>query len=309
MRACYIVQIMEITFKDQHKERTLCRWLIRYTSLRLLFLPAVLLSGCVSPHITRLHRVLEHEIGRSRGAVPDYRCTVGAHRGASVVHRENTLSALLAAERDPMYAFVEFDVQFTRDRRIVLFHDKLLLRSYKRLKSVGNVTYDELVDLTGGDITLYEEAMDVISKPVNLEIKSQGDKEEDRQLVDAVIDDLYKRNRIRDVMLSSISSDVVSYIKQRYPEWQAGQIYWLTASTYLHWQFLTERLYERFSKTQADYLVLHVSNLRNIEDLLRLKPKGKTIMFWDFDDRMYLVHKDWTDRLWGDSFLLSCLMQ
>ena len=24
-------------------------------------------------------------------------------------------------------------------------------------------------------------------------------------------------------------------------------------------------------------------------------------MFWDFDDTMYLVHKDISDRLWGDS--------
>ncbi len=47
--------------------------------------------------------------------------------------------------------------------------------------------------------------------------------------------------------------------------------------------------------------MLHVVNLRNIEDLIRLKPKGKTIMFWTFDDTMYLVHKDVSDRLWGDS--------
>jgi hypothetical protein len=47
--------------------------------------------------------------------------------------------------------------------------------------------------------------------------------------------------------------------------------------------------------------MLHVANLRNIDDLLRFKPKGKTIMFWDFDDTIYIVHKDLSDRLWGDS--------
>ncbi len=26
-------------------------------------------------------------------------------------------------------------------------------------------------------------------------------------------------------------------------------------------------------------------------------------MFWDFDDRMYMVHKDLDDRLWGTSVM------
>ena len=30
---------------------------------------------------------------------------------------------------------------------------------------------------------------------------------------------------------------------------------------------------------------------------------GKAIIFWDFDDRMYLVHKDPSDRLWGTAML------
>lgn len=55
--------------------------------------------------------------------------------------------------------------------------------------------------------------------------------------------------------------------------------------------------------TDADYLLLHVANLRNIEDLLKLKPPGKTVMFWDFDGRMYVVHKDLGDRLWGTSVM------
>jgi hypothetical protein len=47
--------------------------------------------------------------------------------------------------------------------------------------------------------------------------------------------------------------------------------------------------------------MLHVANLRNIDDLLKFKPKGKTIVFWDFSDTIYIVHKDISDRLWGDS--------
>ncbi len=255
------------------------------------------------PHTTTLHDVLEYEIGRTKADLPRYRCTVGAHRGASEAHRENTLSAIRAAEDDPRFAFVEFDVQFTKDDKIVLFHDRSLLRMFGSLRFVGNATYEELAEVTEGEIALYGEAMDLLSKRVNIEIKSRGDKEDDERLVDAIIADVRARGRESDTMISSISSDVVRYVKRTYPHMPTGQIYWLTASTYIHMDRLTERLYGKLESSQADFLMLHVSNLRNVEDLLRLKPPGKTIVFWNFDDRIYVVHKDLDDRLWGESVI------
>jgi hypothetical protein len=40
-----------------------------------------------------------------------------------------------------------------------------------------------------------------------------------------------------------------------------------------------------------------------------LKPSGKTIIFWDFKDNMFLVHKDLSDRVWGDSGFKNWLKQ
>ena len=258
------------------------------------------LAACTSPrHTARLGDVLEHELGRTDKTIAGYRCTLGAHRGASVVHRENTLAALMAAERDPSYAFVEFDVQYTRDNQIVVFHDLTVLRLYGKVRSIGNETYKDLVELTDGEIATYAEVMDVLTKKLNIEIKSQGDPLEDQRLADEVIADLRARKRSREVMISSISSDVIAYIKEAHPDIKTGQIHWLTSSTYLHLDVLTELLYKKLLTTQADYLMLHVANLRNLESLLELKPDDTTIMFWDFDDRMYLVHKDPGDRLWG----------
>ncbi len=264
------------------------------------------LTGCLSSRSTTgLNRVLKEKIGSSRRGVPAYRCTVGAHRGSSIKHLENTLEALNAAEADPAFAFVEFDVQYTKDRQIVLFHDLRMTRLFGRLTAIGSTEYAELVELTEGQIPLYHDAMDLLHKKVNLEIKSQGDDEEDRQLADEVIADLEARGRTPDVMISSISGEVIRYISDHYPHVRTGQIFWLTSSTYLHWELLTDGLYERFSESHADYILLHVSNLRNIDALLKLKPDGKTILFWDFDDRMYLVHMDASDRLWGTSALVN----
>jgi glycerophosphoryl diester phosphodiesterase len=260
-------------------------------------------TGCASPRsVTNLRAVLEQEgLGVWQG--PDYRCTRGAHRGASEDYRENTLAALAAAQADDRFAFIEFDVQYAKDGRIVVYHDRRMLRLFGSPRSIGNTTFEDLLLISRGEIAAYDEVMrSLTGKKLNIEVKSQGDLVEDQRLVDEIVADLCARGRERDVLLSSISTDVVRYITLRYPAFSTGQIRWLTSSTYLHFDRLTRRLYEEIVDSQADYLMLHVANLRNLEKLLELKPRGKAIVFWDFDDRMYLVHKDFSDRLWGDSW-------
>jgi glycerophosphoryl diester phosphodiesterase len=277
----------------------------RFISTVAWILFATMLSGCAIPRYTvGLDRLLE-QARIDRGDGYNYRCTAGAHRGASEAYVENTLAALKAAEKDAKYAFIEFDVQYSRDGKIVVFHDRRLLRQFGSLRKVGNTVFDELADISGGEIAAYDEVMGFLTKKLNIEIKSQGDAALDASLVDAIVADLRTRKRHKDVLISSISGDVIKYVNQHYPKIPTGQIFWLTSSTYLHFSRLTEKLYADIHATQADYLLLHVANMRNIDDLLRLKPKGKTLVFWDFDDSMYIVHRDLSDRLWGDSRIKS----
>jgi glycerophosphoryl diester phosphodiesterase len=266
-----------------------------------LTLLAAMVTGCAMPlYITSLDEILEQEGIRNRARYA-YRCTVGAHRGASEEHRENTVAALKAADRNSKYAFIEFDVQYSKDKRIVVYHDKRMLRLFGNMRAIGDTTFAELSEISRGEIAAYDEVIGTLKKKINIEIKSQGDNQEDERMVDEIIADILSRKRDNDVLISSISSDVIKYVKRSYPSMPTGQVFWLTSSTYLHFDGLTKKLYEDIGATQADYLMLHVANLRNIDDLLRFKPKGKTIVFWDFDDTIYIVHKDISDRLWGNS--------
>lgn len=269
----------------------------------LALVSVILAGGCALPRsTTSLGTVLEKEIRRGNDAFSRYRCTAGAHRGASNQYTENTLAALQAADNDPKYAFIEFDVQYAKDGRIVVFHDKRLLRLFGSIKRVGSSTFEELEAVSHGEIAAYDEVMAALKrKKIDIEIKSRGDLAEDMRLVDQIVADLKRRGRLRDVLISSISADVIRYITRTYPRIPTGQVFWLTSSTYLHFDRLTERLFREAAETDADYLLLHVANLRNIESLLRLKPRGKTIVFWDFDDAIYVVHRDLADRLWGRS--------
>ena len=273
----------------------------RFFPVSAFILLAAMVSGCaMPPYVTSLDEILEQE-GINNRVRYGYRCTAGAHRGASEEHRENTMAALKAADKNSKYAFIEFDVQYSKDRRIVVYHDKRMLRLYGNLRAIGNTTFAELSKITRGEIAAYDEVIGILRKKLNIEIKSQGDNQEDERLVDEIIADIQARKRDNDVLISSISSNVIKYVNRNYPNIPTGQVFWLTSSTYLHFDGLTKKLYEDISATQADSLMLHVANLRNIDDLLKFKPKGKTIVFWDFDDAIYIVHKDISDRLWGDS--------
>ena len=260
-----------------------------------------MVTGCtMPPYITSLDEILEQK-GINNRTRYGYRCTAGAHRGASEEHRQNTMAALKAADKNSKYAFIEFDVQYSKDKRIVVYHDKRMFRLYGNMRAIGNTTFAELSKITRGEIVAYDEVIAILTKKLNIEIKSQGDNQEDERLVDEIIADIQTRKRDNDVLLSSSSSDVIKYVKRNYPNIPTGQGFWLTSSTYLPFDGLTKKLYEDISATQADYLMLHVANLLNIDDLLKFKPKGKTIVFWDFADTIYIVHKDISDRLWGDS--------
>ena len=273
----------------------------RFFPVSGLILLAVIVCGCALPsYETGLDEILAKE-GIDNRVRYGYRCTAGAHRGASEEHRENTVAALETADKAGKYAFIEFDVQYSKDRRIVVYHDKRLLRLYGNFSAIGNTTYAELSRITHGEIAAYDEVIGILGKKLNIEIKSQGDNQEDYRLVDEIIADIKTRKRDNDVLISSISSDLIKYVNRKYPAIPTGQVVWLTSSTYLHFDGLTEKLYEDINATQADYLMLHAANLRNIDDLLKFKPKGVTIVFWDFDDTMYIVHKDFSDRLWGES--------
>jgi len=273
----------------------------RFFPASALILLAAMVTGCtMPPYVTSLDEILEQE-GINNRVRYGYRCTAGAHRGASEEHSENTMAALKAADKNSKYAFIEFDVQYSKDRRIVVYHDKRMLRLYGNMRAIGNTTFAELSKITCGEIAAYDEVIGILRKKLNIEIKSQGDNQEDERLVDEIIADIQTRKRDNDVLISSISRDVIKYVNRNYPDIRNGLVFWISSSTYLHFNGLSKKLYEDISATQADYLMLHVANLRNIDDLLKFKPKGKTIVFWDFDDTIYIVHKHMSDRRWGDS--------
>ena len=137
-----------------------------YIILGLCALVAGLFLFCIAPR-------------RHRDTAP-FSYTMFAHRGLHTKDSdapENSLAAFLRAKEAGFG--VEFDIQFTADRQIVVFHDKDLSRMCGVDKRVDALTYDELKSLAlqGGNehIPLLTDVLGVLrNTPVVCEIKSYG---------------------------------------------------------------------------------------------------------------------------------------
>jgi glycerophosphoryl diester phosphodiesterase len=233
-------------------------------------------------------------------AVSDYPLILGAHRGNSVNYTENTMEAFEDAIADDRYKFIEFDIQYTKDKEIVVIHDITLARLQKRAGRVPDLSYEELNEEGNFYVPLYDEVMDLIgkTKKINVEIKSQGNFEDDKRMVDFVVRDCKKRGVLEDVAISSISKDVVKYVSLNYPSIKTGIIFWIHPVSYIKSEKLVEGFYEDIKQMGADYVMFHGVNLKNYDLLVELKPKDVQLSFWYFTDEMYILQKDETDGLW-----------
>lgn len=90
---------------------------------------------------------------------------------------ENSLAALRAGV-DVGADILEFDVQVTRDKELLVVHDSTLLRTHKKLQIVRWSTHESIKEATakGHKIATLQEVLDMFFGKVllNLEVKSRG---------------------------------------------------------------------------------------------------------------------------------------
>jgi glycerophosphoryl diester phosphodiesterase len=100
------------------------------------------------------------------------------HRGAAGLALENSHDSLIAALNHNIDA-IEFDVRLTKDKKLVVMHDKHTGRIAKRKVFVNHKTLAELETIklkNGQHIPTFEEVIELIGnkKPVVIDIKDNG---------------------------------------------------------------------------------------------------------------------------------------
>lgn len=110
---------------------------------------------------------------------------IWAHRGCSQIYPENTLLAFEKAAEIPGLTGIELDIQFTKDGRLVVFHDERVDRTTDGIGELRQYTLAELkklrIDSGQGayqQIPLLEEVFDLIQNhlkkgmKLNIELKN-----------------------------------------------------------------------------------------------------------------------------------------
>lgn len=134
-----------------------------------------------------------------------------AHRGASGYAPENTILAMKKAVEMGAKA-VEFDVQITKDGKVIVFHDGKLGRTVKGKGEIREKTYEELESLDAGEgekIPLLKEVLEILPKGVTINIELKKEKADKNYDVKKVIQVIKEVKKEEDVTLSSFYHELL----------------------------------------------------------------------------------------------------
>ncbi|RLD80561.1 MAG: glycerophosphodiester phosphodiesterase [Bacteroidetes bacterium] len=109
-----------------------------------------------------------------------------AHRGANQTHPENTIAAFEEAVRLGAH-MIEFDVRMTKDKKLVIMHDKSVDRTTNGTGLVSELTLEDIEKLDAGSwkskifinekVPTLKETLQMMPKNIWLNIHLKGDEE------------------------------------------------------------------------------------------------------------------------------------
>jgi glycerophosphoryl diester phosphodiesterase len=208
----------------------------------------------------------------------DYGVEVTAHRGASLVAPENSISAIeRAIEAGAQWA--EIDVQETRDGTIVLLHDTDLMRVAAVDKNIWEVDYNEIKDLDAGSwfsedyrgekIPTLQQAIDVARGRIklNIELKFNG---QDKRLAERVAEIVSENEFEAQCAVTSLTYDGLLQAKESHGKLKVG--------------FIVFRAVGDVAELPVDLLSINAGYITR-EMVERLHAAGKPVHVWTVNDR------------------------
>ena len=204
---------------------------------------------------------------------------VTAHRGASYVAPENTLSAMSAAI-EAGAEFAELDVGLTRDGHVVLMHDRTVDRTTDGTGDLGDFSLEELEALEAGSwfseefagepIPTLREVMQLARGKLKLNIEIKTSRAEPT-IAAQVVEIIRSEGFVDDCMVTSFSRETIEEVKRIAPELRTGFIFG---------EDYPEDVFE------GGWEVLS-SNHEVVDSafVARAKQSGKSVHVWTVDDR------------------------
>lgn len=144
-----------------------------------------------------------------------------AHRGANATHPENTIAAFKEAVRLGAQ-MIEFDVQLTKDHKLIIMHDATVDRTTNGTGKVSDLTFNEIRQLdagawkakafTGEKVPTLQEALQMMPKNIWLNVHLKGSKKAGLKTAETII----AENRILQAVVAG-GKQANKAIKRLYP--------------------------------------------------------------------------------------------
>ncbi|MGE6630819.1 glycerophosphodiester phosphodiesterase [Bacillus sp. NPDC077027] len=208
-----------------------------------------------------------------------------AHRGSSSLAPENTIAAFdLAVQQGADY--IELDVQFTKDKNVVVIHDDTVDRTTNGSGPVSSYTLSEIKELDAGSwfdekysnerIATLQEILDRYHQKVGILIELKHPKRNvgiERVVCDWVNRFPYSRN----IMIQSFNQEVLEKVKQQFPSLQTAFIIKPSIG-----QLVKKRL--SFYRTFADCLNMKKTMLNRFR-IRSVQSSGMKVFVWTIKDQ------------------------
>lgn len=215
---------------------------------------------------------------------------VQAHRGASAIAPENTIAAFRAAA-EAGAKWVELDVAFSADNRLIVIHDDSVDRTSSGKGSLGALSQAEIGALDGGawfDPRFAGERIPTLAETIaalgefglsaNVEIKQHAHHKSLDQLVRAVQADISRRSADTKIMISSFDAQCLKAMHQLEPDLEMAML-WVQAPE--DWE-------QQLAAIPATTIHMHYKAV-SIGLLEHMRERGIKVRVWTCNDPMQLV--------------------
>ena len=213
-----------------------------------------------------------------------------AHRGVfdNVNIIENSIKAFKEAIK--LGYDIEFDVQLTKDNKLVVFHDDNLLRMTGLDKYICDCTYDEISNLTllntNQHIPSLDDVLKIIGDKVFMDIEIKGNKRI-KIICDLLIE---KLNNYNNYSLKSFNPKVSRYLKKNYSNEKTGYLINNKYDNKILNYILPTKLMIKYSK--CDFISINKKLLKN-DKFLELSKLYPT-QIWTITDKSEILNSEYT---------------
>ena len=146
------------------------------------------------------------------------------HRGAPSLDYENTIPSFKAALKNNVDG-LEFDVQYTKDQELVIYHDFYIILNNKNFH-IEDLTLDELRNSNlSYTIPTFKELLAICPKDkiINIEIKSKHIY--NTNLIREIIQLLFKNDFQDNIIISSFNPFVLLELKRQTKQFKTGLLW------------------------------------------------------------------------------------